>query len=476
MGHIRVRNIGKAYKRYPHKWGRLAEWAGGGNHHELKWILRDLTFDVAPGESVGIIGFNGAGKSTLLKVICGTTRPTTGHVEVGGRVAALLELGIGFHPDFTGRQNAYMAGHLRGARTEEVDAQMRAIEEFAGIGDYIDQPLRVYSSGMAVRLAFSVATAARPDILIVDEALAVGDVLFQQKCFDRIRAFCDAGTTLLFVSHSMATVYSLCDRGLLIHDGRIAIDGKPREAIDVYNALAVRARDPEPASLRIAGAENAYRSQNADRSKLASSSSPTSASDVPEERASPPAMAISGTRATDSATPDGVDALSPPVLYGQAGAYSKPGAAITSVRLLDGDRPVDALVSESTVAVVVNARFDAAFRDPHIGFQVRDARGEPVFMTHTHGMGIDVGRVLPNDEVEVRFEFRASIAPGDYSITAGIANDGMLDGQFRESLTRVQGARTFTVLRNFAGIHWAGICNLAPVCSVQRKSSGVHAA
>ena len=161
MGHIRVRNIGKAYKRYPHKWGRLAEWAGAGNHHRLKWILRDLSFDVAPGEAVGVIGFNGAGKSTLLKIISGTTRPTTGSVEVGGRIAALLELGIGFHPDFTGRQNAYMAGQLRGVGTDDFDALMRGIEEFAGIGDYIDQPLRVYSSGMTVRLAFSVATAVR---------------------------------------------------------------------------------------------------------------------------------------------------------------------------------------------------------------------------------------------------------------------------------------------------------------------------
>src|SRR6185312_5029872 len=242
MGHIRVRNIGKAYKRYPHKWGRLAEWAGAGNHHRLKWILRDLSFDVAPGEAVGVIGFNGAGKSTLLKIISGTTRPTTGSVEVGGRIAALLELGIGFHPDFTGRQNAYMAGQLRGVGTDDFDALMRGIEEFAGIGDYIDQPLRVYSSGMAVRLAFSVATAVRPDILIVDEALAVGDVLFQQKCFDRIREFRDAGTTLLFVSHSMPSVHSLCDRALLLHEGRTVIDGSVKESIDLFNALAVRAR------------------------------------------------------------------------------------------------------------------------------------------------------------------------------------------------------------------------------------------
>ncbi|HJU21253.1 MAG TPA: ABC transporter ATP-binding protein, partial [Casimicrobiaceae bacterium] len=238
MDHIRVRNLGKAYKRYPHKWGRFAEWIGTGVHHERKWALREIDFDVAAGEAVGIIGFNGAGKSTLLKIVAGTTRATTGTVDVGGRVAALLELGLGFHPDFTGRENAFMAGQLQGMHADDLATLMPAIEHFADIGDYIDQPLRTYSSGMQVRLAFSVATAIRPDILIVDEALAVGDVLFQQKCFDRIRAFRDAGTTLLFVSHAMSSVHSLCDRVLLLHEGRIAIDGSAREAIDVFNALA----------------------------------------------------------------------------------------------------------------------------------------------------------------------------------------------------------------------------------------------
>ena len=405
---------------------------GGGNRHALKWVLEDLTFDVAPGEAVGIIGFNGAGKSTLLKIISGTTRPTTGDVDVGGRVSALLELGIGFHPDFTGRQNAYMAGQLRGVGTDELDAQMRDIEAFAGIGDYIDQPLRVYSSGMAVRLAFSVATAARPDILIVDEALAVGDVLFQQKCFDRIRAFCNAGTTLLFVSHSMASVYSLCDRTLLIHDGRIAVDGKPKEAIDVYNALTLRAQDADPRSFSITGAVDALTRE------------PIAAGDVDSSLRIEPA---------------------------RAGGYSKPGAAITSVHLLHGGRMVDAVISDSMVTVVVNVRFDAAFGDPHVGFQVRDARGEPVFMTHTLGMGKRIGPVRANDEVEVRFEFRAGIAPGEYSITAGIANDALLEGQFGEALARIQQAHSFTVLRNLDAIQWAGVCNLAPVCTVRRDQA-----
>ena len=183
MGSIRVTQLGKAYKQYSTRWSRLLEWALPflGERHQKKWVLKDVSFTVEPGEAVGIIGVNGAGKSTLLKMITGTTQPTSGKIEITGRVAALLELGMGFHPEFTGRQNVYMSGQLLGLTVEEIAQLMPDIEAFAEIGDYIDQPVRVYSSGMQVRLAFSVATAIRPDILIVDEALSVGDKYFSQK-------------------------------------------------------------------------------------------------------------------------------------------------------------------------------------------------------------------------------------------------------------------------------------------------------
>jgi lipopolysaccharide transport system ATP-binding protein len=188
MGTITVTNLGKAYKQYPNRWSRLAEWVlpGAKPRHSLKWVMQGVSFAVQPGEAVGIIGINGAGKSTLLKMITGTTQPTTGSVHITGRVAALLELGMGFHPDFTGRQNAFMAGQLLGYSVEEIAHLMPAIEAFAEIGEFIDQPVRVYSSGMQMRLAFSIATMVRPDILIVDEALSVGDAYFQHKSFDRI--------------------------------------------------------------------------------------------------------------------------------------------------------------------------------------------------------------------------------------------------------------------------------------------------
>lgn len=247
MGKITVNNLGKAYKTYPTKLARLKEWLlpFSQPRHTLKWILQDISFQVEPGESLGIIGINGAGKSTLLKMLTGTTKPTTGSVSIEGKVAALLELGMGFHPDFTGRQNALMAGQLLGYSVEEITQLMPEIESFAEIGEYIDQPVRVYSSGMQMRLAFSVATAQRPDVLIVDEALSVGDAHFQHKSFDRIRQFSKAGTTLLIVSHDKQAIQSICNRAILLNAGQIAMEGEPEDVMDYYNAILAKDQNQE---------------------------------------------------------------------------------------------------------------------------------------------------------------------------------------------------------------------------------------
>ena len=234
---IHINNISKAYKRYSRKYGRMAEWMGLGAFHDKIWVLQKICFDVAKGEAVGIVGVNGAGKSTLLKIITGTTKPTGGTVKVQGRISALLELGMGFHPEFTGRQNCYVSGQLHGLRPSEIDELIPRIIDFAEIGDYFDQPVRIYSSGMQVRLAFALATARRPALLIVDEALSVGDSYFQHKSFDRIRRFRESGTTLLFVSHDRSAIQALCDRAVLLDDGDVVKDGRPEDVMDYYNAL-----------------------------------------------------------------------------------------------------------------------------------------------------------------------------------------------------------------------------------------------
>lgn len=236
MDAVTVAGLGKAYKVYPTRFARLKEWLVpfSAPRHRLNWVLQDINFTVTRGEAVGIIGLNGAGKSTLLKTIAGTTKPTTGSVQASGRVAALLELGIGFHPDFTGRQNVYMAGQLLGYSGAEISRVMSDIEAFAEIGGYIDQSVRVYSSGMQVRLAFAVATSVQPDVLIVDEALSVGDAYFQAKCYQRINHFKQQGMTLILVSHSPNDVVKHCERAIMLKNGRIELDGSSREVTNRY--------------------------------------------------------------------------------------------------------------------------------------------------------------------------------------------------------------------------------------------------
>lgn len=254
MGAVVVQNLGKTYRSYHSRWGRLASWFGAkGGIASERWVFRNVSFALQPGEAVGIIGQNGAGKSTLLKLLTGITLPNEGSVNMSGRVSALLELGIGFHPYLTGRQNAFMAGSLIGMSRDDVARLMPEIEAFAEIGEYIDQPVRVYSSGMQARLAFSVATAVRPDVLIVDEVLSVGDAYFQHKSFNRIREFRKQGTTLLIVSHDKQAIQSICDRAILLDAGRLASIGKPEAVMDYYNALLTKHQSQQITQSELSG-------------------------------------------------------------------------------------------------------------------------------------------------------------------------------------------------------------------------------
>jgi lipopolysaccharide transport system ATP-binding protein len=240
-GELIVKGVGKAYRHWGSEWTRAASWFGMPvRPKEENWVLRDVSFSIAPGEAIGVIGQNGAGKSTLLKIITGTARPTEGTVTRTGRVAAILELGMGFNPDLTGRQNAFHSAGLMGYTQDQIEAVMPDIEAFAEVGDYFDEPVRTYSSGMSVRVAFAVATAFTPDLLIVDEALSVGDSYFQHKSFDRMRRFREQGTSIMLVSHSVADVKSLCDRAILLDQGRVLKDGRPDEVVDYYNALIAK--------------------------------------------------------------------------------------------------------------------------------------------------------------------------------------------------------------------------------------------
>ena len=362
MGTITITNLGKAYKQYPTRWSRLVEWLVPFSkpQHQLKWVLQAINFTVNPGEAVGIIGINGAGKSTLLKMIVGTTMPSTGNVSITGQIAALLELGMGFHPDFTGRQNTYMAGQLLGMSAEEITGLMPEIEAFAEIGDYMDQPVRVYSSGMQMRLAFSLATARRPDVLIVDEVLSVGDIYFQHKSFDRIREFRKQGTTLLIVSHDKSAIQSICDRAILLNAGQLTMQGEPEAVMDYYNAMIAQKENSKIEQIIL------------DTGKV---------------------QTISGT--------------------GEA--------EIESAVIVNSDgEPVEIVNVGENITLKITARAKKSIHDLVLGYLIKDRLGQPVYGTNTHHLGMALKPIYAGERVKYLFTFPANMGEGSYSITLAL--------------------------------------------------------
>ncbi len=362
MAVININDIGKAYKQYPSHWARLAEWTlpMSKPRHKLIWTLKNIDFTVKAGEAVGIIGVNGAGKSTLLKIITGTTQPTIGHIEIKGQLAALLELGMGFHPDFTGRQNVMMSGMLLGMTEGELIALMPEIEAFAEIGDYIDQPVRIYSSGMQMRLAFSVATAKRPDILIVDEALSVGDEYFQHKSFERIRQFRQQGSALLLVSHDKAAIQSICDHAILLDAGEIAMQGKPEEVMDYYNAM-------------IAEREN----KTVERKK------------TPQ-----------GKVQTTSGTGE---------------------ARVAEIALLNEKSEAIEIVEvgqKVTLSITVNVNENLP--ELVLGYMIKDSLGQAIYGTNTHHLQQKLKQVEKGTKIDYYFDFEANLGEGSYSIAVAL--------------------------------------------------------
>jgi homopolymeric O-antigen transport system ATP-binding protein len=230
---LRVRGLGKRYRRGVES-GRWLEWLQGDRHGELFWALRDVSFEVRRGEMLGVIGINGSGKSTLLRILARLTRPTAGRAETFGRIGSLLEVGTGFHPELTGRENIFLNTSLFSLSERETEAIYPAIVDFAELGDFIDVPVKNYSTGMYTRLGFAVAVHLDPDILLVDEVLAVGDERFQQKCFQRMEEFRQRGKTVILVTHDMATVQRMCDRACLILRGRMEAEGEPAKVIARY--------------------------------------------------------------------------------------------------------------------------------------------------------------------------------------------------------------------------------------------------
>jgi len=362
MPSVRVHNLGKRYKVYARPSDRLREWLPLHRRrlHNEAWVLRGVTFAVEPGEALGIFGHNGAGKSTLLRIIRGTIRATEGHVETIGRVAA-IELGLGFHPEFTGRDNLFVAGALIGLDGDSIRALMPAIETFAEIGDAIDEPVRTYSTGMQMRLAFSLATAVRPEILLIDESLAVGDAYFSHKCMTRIRKFRREGTTLLLVSHDPVAVKSLCDRAILLEDGLLVREGSPQAVLDYYNAWVARMKSDHEIRQgeQLGGRSVSTRSGNRH-------------------------------------------------------------ATIEEVEILCKGKPTRTVCVGDLLEIEVSGRCEEDVDDLTAGFAIRDRFGNEVFGTNTHQLQVKMPPLSGLTRFRVYFEVPANLGVGSYSLTVAL--------------------------------------------------------
>jgi ABC-type polysaccharide/polyol phosphate transport system ATPase subunit len=374
---LSVENVSKQYRIYGRPADRLKETLTRGRwkRHTEFWALSDISFELESGTTTGIIGPNGCGKSTLLQIIAGTLDPTHGSVRHEGRIAALLELGAGFNPEFTGIENIFMNASLMGFSRAETESLLPEIERFAEIGAFIHQPVKTYSSGMYVRLAFATAVSSTPRILIIDEALAVGDAVFQHRCLRRIREMQESGTTILFVSHDPGAIRALCSRAVLLHAGRMEALGTPTEVLSRYQKL-------------IMARENAYDAEQHEAAAI-----DETATFVEEEE-------------TDAQ----------PLRYTYR--HGDGSAEILRVELLNAaHRPVEFVESGEAVLLRVRLRFDAEDEAPVCGFLLQNRHGISLYGTNTELQQVDFGPVRRGEVVEVIFEFNCWLAPDTYSVS-----------------------------------------------------------
>jgi len=433
---IRVRDLHKQYLIYSRPEDRLKQMlvprlqrlAGRepGRYYREFSALSGVSFDIRRGETVGIVGRNGSGKSTLLQMICGTLTPTSGTLEVHGRIAALLELGAGFNPEFTGRENVYLNAAILGLGRAEIDQRFDSIAAFADIGVFLDQPVKTYSSGMYLRLAFATAINVEPDIMVVDEALAVGDEAFQRKCFARLEQIQQNGATILFVSHSAQSVVQLCSRAILIDSGEMLLDGRPKFVTSQYQRL-VNLRGGDAVETR-----EEIRALN--RQHTASA-----ASGAEDESATEPAGHAAG-----AAPPSTVEAYDPRLVADSRVSYEPDGAIIEEIRLLTTRGEMVNIVEQGREYIYEYlVTFGADRHNVGFGMMIRTVSGFDVGGASSSLVPTQRLRfAAAGTTVRVRFKFTCDLSPGVYFINAGAI--GPIDGDER-FLHRVLDACIFRV-------------------------------
>lgn len=409
---IIVDNVSKNYHVYTKPEDRLKQFFFNRFNSKKKvfykdfWALNALSFTVNKGDSVGIVGRNGSGKSTLLQIICGTLAPSTGSVSRSGRIAALLELGAGFNPDFTGRENIYLNGAILGLSKREIDGRFDEIVKFSEIEEYIDQQVKTYSSGMFIRLAFSVAIHSAPEVLIIDEALAVGDVFFQQKCFERLKKLKSEGVTLLFVSHDVTSVKLLCDKAILLHKGQLIKIGEPKSVVNEYIKINSHTDDEGEVI-----SETVEKQQH--EADIVKAESTPSGLEEPEYR------------------------------------YGSNEAVIASFSILNSDGlPLEGVIqNDEIVKITMELEFRQDVESPVAGFYIKDRRGIELYSGNTFYLDAPIGSQKIGSRVKVAFAQALRLAPGEYSLSLGLSNyvDGVstpLDRRYEASKLTILSEKT----------------------------------
>lgn len=376
---INIENVSKTYKIYENPQDRLLQLILRGKRQYYKEFkaLKHISFQVNKGETVGIIGRNGSGKSTLLQIIAGTLQATEGNVKVNGRVAALLELGSGFNPEFTGRENVYLNGAILGISREEMEKRFDDVVAFADIGDYIDQPVKTYSSGMYVRLAFAVAISVDPDILIVDEALAVGDGRFQLKCFERIKSMKETGTTILLVTHDLQSIRQFCDRCLLFDKGVLLDQGQPNDIVNKYTKILFSSPDAELLEHHELYEETGFNGANA----------------IDNDQ-----------RLADA----------------KGYRYGNGQGSINFVDITDLDgNSLEILTTCDEVKISMVVKSNKEVLKPIYAVTIKSIKGLEVYGTNTYFQNIPFEVLQPNQSIQIEFQHKMSLAPGTYFISYG---------------------------------------------------------
>lgn len=401
MNVIEVKNLVKTYRLYKSPRDRLLEIISlnGKKYHQEFYALNDASFTIEKGQTVGFIGQNGSGKSTLLKIICGILQPTSGKVKAYGRISALLELGSGFNLEFTGRENVYMHGALVGFSREEMNERFSTIESFAEIGEFIDQPVKTYSSGMQLRLAFAAAVSVDPEILVVDEALSVGDMFFQHKCIDKMVSFQESGKTIVLVTHDMNLIKSSCSIAFLLNNGKIFDYGDPEYVTEQY-LLLMRQKQTEHANSTFKVTTKAE-------------------SSLPEAKVS----------------------------------FGSIAGKILDVKILNKEfEETVALIAGEQIFIRIVAKIDSTATKPNISFMLRDQRGYNIYGTSTSKLG-SVLEFDKNNQTTVIFAFSPVLAPGSYSLAVRI--DEFQTSKTNLLIDKQVGVGAFRVIENrdkFAGV------------------------